>query len=218
MSMIDARREITWKIICHLYRDVEEDALTISSALGYTRSEINSRLYDKREYFSKQESMFSARPLWSLTKDAVSLFESAQNTKVDPKFCPECQSLEPYHTLKCSSFSLNPYERSVPSTVNHGRELGLPGWFATRYSEVDKQIDIDNRRELMLDFLITTFLGNASNKSYVDSYGIPRDVKRLDSLINHLQGINVAASQKIQDLRNNDIVWLRRLDLEKDLP
>jgi hypothetical protein len=218
--------ELAWDIVCHLYPNEEENAVTIANSLEKHRSDVNRVLYKRQNLlFSKRTTQFSAKPLWSLTQDSLGIYEKVHGgmlrDNIDeklPMFCDDCGSLHPDHTPVCSKFSLGEYKQIVPSKVNYGKEMGLPGFFGIKYSENDSLVSIKNRRDVMLEFLVTIFVSVDSNKTYVNSYGIPRDNERRNALINHLQGTNVPAPPRIQELRNQDIDWLINLDLSKDLP
>jgi hypothetical protein len=218
------RSELTWEIICFLYRDEEEDALTIASSLMKSRSEVNSILYCRRDLFTKRDSPYSARPLWSLTHDGIKVYDLVYDDSDDevianmPLFCDDCGSLLPTHNPTCSEFTLGEYKQHIPSNVNYGKVLGLAGFFGIRYSEEDTDLDVENRREVIVEFLITAFVPVKSNTTYVKSYGEPRTPNRKLTLINHLEGINVPSTSRIKQLRNEDISWLKDLDFEKDLP
>jgi len=219
--MDDKRSKITWELVCFLYKDKEADAPTLASQLQRSKTELNSILYDRSDYFNKRDSPYSAKPIWSLTRTAIQSYDlNEERTKQDgentPDFCPECQSLFPRHTILCTRFSQDSYRLYIPSTVNHG-QLGLPGFFGIRYSEGDSNLDIENRREDIKEFLITEFIGNESNQSYVELYDVPRSEGRREALINHYLGINVPSSKRIQSLRLRDADWLRILDFDKDL-
>ena len=127
------------------------------------------------------------------------------------------ESLHPNHTPDCSQFVLGAFRLNIPSKVNYGNEIGLPGYFGIRYSGKDSEVSTKNRRDTMLEFIITEFIPVDSNRLYVGSYDGPRSNIRRNALINHLKGINVPASSAIQELRNNDIVWLNSLNLDTDL-
>ena len=94
----------------------------------------------------------------------------------------------------------------------------MPGYFGIRYSHIDSEVATKNRRDDLIEFLITEFIPVESNAVYVRSYDEPRTPERRDALVNHLQGINVPVSSPIRDLRNEDITWLLDLDLDQDLP
>jgi hypothetical protein len=213
------RSELIWEIICWLWFD-EDDALGIASELSKTRTEVNSILYNRRDLFTKRDSANSARPRWSLTNDGIGVYDLIYvNDEVMnmPLFCDECGALSPSHHPTCGNFTLE-FKLQIPSKINFGKELGLPGFFGIRYSEKDTDIAVNNRREILIEFLITIFVPVESNSTYVKSYGEPRKQRRRMALINHLQGINVPATSTIQQLRNDDIDWLSSLDLENDLP
>ena len=219
------RDELAWEIICHLYADEEENAVMIANSIGEFKSTVNSVLYERRNLFSQRSVNYSAKPLWSLTQDSIDAYERihagsehSEERINTPLFCEECGSLHPNHTPVCSQFNLGAFRLNIPSKVNYGNEIGLPGYFGIRYSGKDSEVSSKNRRDTMLEFIITEFIPVDSNKWYVESYGAPRSNKRRNALINHLQGINVPASSTIQELRNNDIAWLNSLNLDTDLP
>jgi len=223
---MSSRNELAWAIVCHLYRDEEEDVHAISSALSAHKPEVNSILYDFRNLFTKRTSPYSARPLWKLTTEGVEdydmVYKEIKNHifphQIAPLFCESCNTLYPLHSPNCEKFSLGKMEKTIPSKVNSWTELSLPRFFEIEYSGKDGDIEVSNRREIMLDFLITTFKPVESNSLYVDSYHNPRTKERRAALVNHLQGINVPATPMIQQLRNNDIDWLINLDIDDDLP
>lgn len=224
-SDMRTRDELAWEIVCYLYPDEEENAVIIANSLGEFKTIVNSVLYERSNLFSRRTVNYSAKPLWSLNQDSIDAFERVhaglgitEETENMPLFCKDCGSLHPYHTPVCSLFDLGAYELTIPSKVNYGNEIGLPGYFGIRYSGKDDEISSKNRRDTMLEFLITEFRPVDSNRSYVESYGVPRSNKRLNALVNHLQGVNVPATSTIQKLRNNDIGWLNSLNLDTDLP
>jgi hypothetical protein len=219
------RDELAWEIICQIYADEEENAVMIANSIGEFKSTVNSVLYERRNLFSQRSVNYSARPLWSLTQDSIDAYEqihaSSKNSEErinTPLFCGECGSLHPNHTPVCSQFILGAFRLNIPSKINSGSEIGLPKFFGIEYSQKDSEVAVKNRREIILEFMITEFVPVDSNRPYVESYGDPRSDERRYALINHLQGINVPASSRIQELRNNDIVWLNSLNLDTDLP
>ena len=218
------RSELVWEIVCHLYPDNEETAVSIGNSLTKHKSSINSILYEYRNLFSKRNNEFSARPLWSLTAEARETYESVQiiesksdDTNYLPLFCGICKSLLPNHSPACSHFDMGQYKRVIPSTVNEGK-IGLPGYFEIEFSEKETEVHKKNRRNNIIDFLITEFIPVESNKSYVRSFGEIRTQRRVNSLINHFEGLNVASTQKIRELRSEEILWLKCLNIEEDLP
>lgn len=218
------RNELIWEIVCYLYPDNEETAVQIGNSLTKHKSNINSILYEYRNLFSKRNNDYSARPLWSLTTEAREAYESVQNieSKNDeanylPLFCEECKSLLPNHSPACSHFDMGYYKRVIPSIVNEGK-IGLPGYFEIEFSEKETVVHKKNRRNNIFEFLITEFIPVESNKSYVNSFGEPRTKGRINALINHFEGLNVASTPKIMKLRNEEILWLKGLNIEEDLP
>ena len=216
---------IAWDIICLLYPDEEQHATMIANSIGEYKSTVNSVLYNRRNLFSMRTTNYSARPLWSLSEDSIrgyeTIYASVDDKKtqpITPLFCLECGMLPPTHTPVCSLSKPTGFKLKVDSRVNFGGELGLPGYFGIRYSHIDSEVATKNRRDDLIEFLITEFIPVESNAVYVRSYDEPRTPERRDALVNHLQGINVPASSTIRDLRNEDITWLLDLDLDQDLP
>ena len=219
------RDELAWEIICHLYADEEENAVMIANSIGEFKGTVNSVLYERRNLFSRRTVNYSAKPLWSLTQDSIGAYEQVHagsehtGERINmPFFCEECGSLLPNHTPVCSQFDLGAFRIRIPARVHSGGEIGLPKFFGIEYSEKDSEVAVKNRREIILEFLISEFVPVDSNRPYVESYEDPRSNERRYALINHLLGINVPASPRIQELRNNDIFWLNSLNLDTDLP
>ena len=220
-----SRDELAWEIICHLYADEEENAVMIANSIGECKSTVNSVLQERRNLFSQRSVNYSAKPLWSLTQDSIDAYEKIHAGSAHreegintPLFCEECGSLDPNHTPVCSQFDLRAFIINIPSKVNFDSEIGLPKFVGIEYSEKDSEVAIVNRRDTILEFMISEFVPVDSNKLYVKTYGDPRSDERRDALINHFKGINVPAPLPIQELRNNDIIWLNSLNLDIDLP
>ena len=218
------KNELIWEIVCYLYPDNEETAVSIGNSLTKHKSSINRILYEYRNLFSKRNNEFSARPLWSLTTEAREAYELVQiieskndDTNNLPFFCDECKSLLPNHSPTCILFDMGPDKLLIPSKVNVGK-IGLPGYFGIEFSEIETEVDKKNRRSYIIDFQITEFIPVESNKSYVKSFGEIRTQRRVNSLINHFEGLNVASTKKIRELRSEEILWLKGLNIEEDLP
>ena len=125
--------------------------MMIANSIGEFKSTVNSVLYERRNLFSQRSVNYSAKPLWFLTQDSVDAYENIHADSAHseerintPLFCEECGSLHPNHTPDCSQFVLGAFRLNIPSKVNYGNEIGLPGYFGIRYSGKDSEVSTKN--------------------------------------------------------------------------
>jgi len=215
-------KELAYQLAFSLHPDLEKEAMTLALELNCPRKNVNRVLFANPSVFEKIVQDGSARPLWR-NRDATNMF-------VDDVLGGDPDAQASKNCVQCGRFILQDDSHSptcpfwrwvpplVPITVTGGNNQALPHWFGIKH---DKEHDNDNyRQEHIIEFLITEFrtIEGTHSAQHVESFGPAYSEKRRRALIKHYQGINVPASKEVARRRESDIEFLRKLDLDKDLP